>query len=168
PSVWPAPISSDTPSTALMTPLPPPNRPGRAAKCLVRFSTETSAPLIGAPRRCTKSKRSIRGPYGPRSRSLADARSQAHRKEAAHQPARLDDVERRQRVAALRLHAIAAIGEAAAAWQLIEPRHHARDRLQLASAALRLAALQEAVGVRVARPREQLARRRVLDDLPGV
>src|SRR5215475_2759802 len=31
--------------------------------------------LIGAPSRCTMSQQSIRGPYGPRSRSLADARS---------------------------------------------------------------------------------------------
>src|SRR5512135_3823495 len=34
-----------------------------------------SRAVTGAPYRCTMTNRSIRGPYGPRSRSLADARS---------------------------------------------------------------------------------------------
>src|SRR5206468_12255321 len=71
-------IASETPSTARMTPLPPPNNPGRAAKCLVKFSTATSS-LTVAPYRCNRSKTVVPlALRAGRSRSLADARSLLH------------------------------------------------------------------------------------------
>src|SRR5207248_621007 len=74
----------------------------------------------------------------------------AHGEEAAHQASRLDELERRQLVATLLLHALATIGEATRLRQLIEPRRHPRDRLQLSAVSGRLSAPNQARRIRQA------------------
>src|SRR5437870_883130 len=74
--------------TAHTTPTPKMSSDTIAVKMIFADATRSSSWmgwLIAAPYRCRKSTQSIRGPYGPRSHSLADARSwpvlQRHRQE---------------------------------------------------------------------------------------
>src|SRR6185312_5742899 len=53
------------------------------------MACSSCAGLIGSPFRCPASPGPIRGPYGPRSRSHADARSLFHRHERGHARAQL-------------------------------------------------------------------------------
>src|SRR5258707_870991 len=55
----------------------------------ITIAGSPSTGLIGAPDRCSERAGTIRGPYGPRSRSLADARSLGHLRERRHAGAQL-------------------------------------------------------------------------------